>query len=423
MASQKNIVILGASWAGISCAHYILKHIIPAIKNEPFHVYLVGPDINFYFNVASPRAIASPKDMPNASIFLPIAEGFRQYGSTNFTFVRGLATSVDLSVRTVVIRRADNEEDQALSYHSLVITTGIRSISPVYSLSPTSKETQGALEATNKRLANADSVLLAGGGPTGVETAGEIAEALRKQSGSRKTTVALYSGGERLLPALRPALAAKAESYLKDLGVDIVHGKKVRSSTQDANGSTTVYFDGDESRKVDVYIPCTGVSPNTSYLPPSLLNEKGYVRNNPKTLRVDEAGPRVYALGDVGTHSNGGIFEAQSATVTAMSNLKRDLILAASASAEQSQKPVAEASPSGVSTAGAGEDKFFNKNEKETQLVTIGSSKGVGAFFGFAMPSFFIAKVKGKDYTASTAPAVVNGSRFMKEGRFAFWVR
>ena len=423
MTSQQNLVILGASWAGISCAHYILKHVVPAIKNEFFHVYLVGPDVNFYFNVASPRAIASPKDMPNANIFLPIAEGFRQYGNTNFTFVQGLATSVDTSARTVAIKRTDNEEDQVLSYHALVITTGIRAISPIYSLSPTSKETQEALETINKRLANAESILVAGGGPTGVETAGEIAEALRKQSGSHKATIMLYSGGERLLPALRPALGAKAESYLKDLGVDVVHGKKVRSSTQDAKGLIMVHFDGGDSKPVDVYIPCIGVSPNTSYLSPSLLNEKGYVRNNPKTLRVDEAGQRVYALGDVATHSNGGIFEAQSATVTAMSNLKRDLILAASASKEQGQKPAVEALPSGVSAIGAGEDKFFKKNVKETQLVTIGSSKGVGAFFGFAMPSFFIAKVKGKDYTASTASAVVNGSRFMKEGRFAFWVQ
>lgn len=423
MNTQQNLVILGASWAGISCAHYILKHVIPAIKTDLFHVYLVGPDANFYFNVASPRAVASPKDMPNANIFLNIADGFRQYGSTNFTFVQGLATSVDMSTRNVTIKRTDSGEDQVLSYHALVITTGIRAISPIYSLSPTSKETQEALETTNRRLANAECILIAGGGPTGVETAGEIAEALRKQSGSRKATVLLYSGGKRLLPALRPALGSKAESYLKDLGVDVVHGKRVRSFTQNSNGSTTLYLDGGESKIVDVYIPCTGVSPNTSYLPPSLLNEKGYVRNNPKTLRVDEASPRVYALGDVATHSNGGIFEAQSATVIAMSNLKRDLILAASAPNEQGQEPVAKAPPPGVSAIGAGEDKFFSKNEKETQLVTIGSSKGVGAFFGFAMPSFFIAKVKGKDYTASTAPAVVNGSRFTKEGRFAFWVR
>ena len=424
MASQRNLVILGASWAGISCAHYILKHIIPAIKHEDFHVYLVGPDVNFYFNVASPRAVASPTAMPNSKIFLPIADGYRQYGSDHFTFVQGLATSVDISARTVSIAEVDSEQARTLPYHALVICTGIHAMSPIYSLSPTSKETQEALETTNKRLGSAESILIAGGGPTGVETAGEIAEALQKEPGSRKATITLHSGGKRLLPALRPALALKAEGYLKDLGVDVVHGAKVKSSAQDANGTTTVYFDNGESRTVDVYIPCIGVVPNTSYLPSSLLNAKGYVRNNPKTLRVDEAGARVYVLGDVGMHSNGGIFEAQSATVTAMSNLKRDLLLAANdaAAAEQGDDAKATTSKSAVTAQGAGEDRFFNKNEKETQLVTVGSGRGVGAFFGFAVPSFLIAKVKGKDYTASTAPAVVNGSRFTKEGRFAFWV-
>ena len=409
MASQRNIVILGASWAGLSCAHYVLKHVIPAVQNEEFHVYLVGPDVNFYFNVAAPRAVASPKDMPNSKIFLPIAEGFRQYGSKNFTFVQGVATSMDISGRTVSISEVGSGQDRMLPYHALVICTGIRATSPVYTLSPSSKETQEALEATNKRLGNAESILIAGGGPTGVETAGEIAEKLREKLVSSKAAIMLYSGGKRLLPALRPALAAKAESYLKDLGVSVVHGAKVKSTTQDTDGKTTVHFDNGDTKTVDVYIPCIGVTPNTSYLPSSLLTEKGYVRNNPKTLRVEDAGERIYALGDVGTHSNGGIFEAQSATVTAISNLKRDLLLAA-----DSQAPGA--------VQRAGEDKFFNKNEKETQLVTVGSGRGVGAFFGFAMPSFFIAKVKGKDYTAATAPAVVNGSRFKKEGRFAFWV-
>ena len=410
MKSQRNIVILGASWAGISCAHYILKFIIPAMKNEDCHVCLVGPDEHFYFNIGSPRAAVSLEQMPNSKTFLPIADGFKQYGPESFTFLQGLASSVDFSLRSVTITRTDKNalnRIETLPFYSLIITTGVTTASPLFALAPTSSETQNSLEDMNKRLATAESILIAGGGATGVETAGEVAEILHEAG--RNPRIELYSGRDRVLMELRPALSKKADTQLQSLGVDIVHNVKIMSGVVDSDGRTKLHFSDGTSKMVDVYIPCIGVTPNTSFLPRNLLNERGYVANNHKTLRVDNAGARIYALGDVGSHSYGGIFDAQAAVVTAMSNMKRDMILASSP----------ESSP----PAAAGEDKIWKTSESETALITLGKDKGVGVAKGVPLPGLFVSKIKGKTYIVETAPTVLKGLRYRKEGKFAFWVR
>ena len=61
-----------------------------------------------------------------------------------------------------------------------------------------------------------------------------------------------------------------------------------------------VLHDGEEL-DADIYIPATGVRPMSEYVPQDLKDKKGYVINNESTLRVDAAGPRVYAVGDVGS--------------------------------------------------------------------------------------------------------------------------
>ncbi|KAI0473354.1 hypothetical protein GGR56DRAFT_675856 [Xylariaceae sp. FL0804] len=47
--------------------------------------------------------------------------------------------------------------------------------------------------------------------------------------------------------------------------------------------------------------------------------------------------------------------------------------------------------------AGVTEEVFYRADTKETQLVPMGRSKGDGAAGGFAMPSFLVWLIKGRD--------------------------
>lgn len=58
------------------------------------------------------------------------------------------------------------------------------------------------------------------------------------------------------------------------------------------------------SWKAGVYVPAYRVQPNTSWLPNALLDQKEDFKTKDRTLPVDAAGPRVYALGDVASYSS-----------------------------------------------------------------------------------------------------------------------
>lgn len=402
-----NIVVLGASWAGLSAAHYTLKHILPKLPNsDAYHVYLIDSSPDFYWRVAGPRAAVSAQLMPDDKVLYPIAPGFAQYDSKHFTFIVGTATAWDPTARSLTLDKAGDQQ-QLLPYHALVVATGTRTPTPLLSLHASAEETKSELSKMRTALTSAQTVLIAGGGPAGVETAGEVGELLNGSPGwfssgpkSRKATITVVTADSKLLPALRPALASKAEVFLSKVGVDVKKNVRVESTMAAADGQTTVSLSNGETQLVDVYIAATGVRPNTAFVPAHLLTDRGYLSTNAQTLRIDAAGPRVFALGDVGSYTRGGIMDIYDAVPVAMTNLARDL------GAYSADKP--DAAP-------AGPDRTYTPNLKETQLVPVGQSKGVGAVFGWKLPSFMVWAIKGRDYMVSNAGSIVEGSKWAKE--------
>lgn len=423
---QRNILILGASFAGLSAAHYFLKHVLPLLPNNggaKYHIYLVSPSSQIFLRPAAPRGLVQESLMPKSKMFLSVPEGFRQYGPEVFTFVQGTAIAMDPTVRTVTISLPGSTQ-QTLAYHALIIATGTQAPSPVLALHTTSEATQSALDAMRERLPSAKSIVIAGGGPAGVETAGEIGHFLNGTAGwfaSRpahpKAKITLVTSSKKLLPTLRPALAKQAEVYLNKVGVDVIYNIRVESVrpdgageslamiTGEGQGSTRIHLSNGEVLEADIYIPATGVKPNTSFLPKELLNEKGYVQTNLATLRVDVAGPRVYALGDVGSYTRGGIMDIYDAVPVCMTNVQRDL-RAFAESGRDDAKP-------------KGHDRPYKPNLKETQLVPVGRSNGVGAVFGWRLPSLMVYMIKGRDYFASTGPSIQMGHKWKKESKWA----
>lgn len=410
MTEKQDIVILGASWAGLAAAHYSLRHVLPKLPDNgsAFRVVLVAPSEHFYYRIAAPRAVIAPELMPTSKIFLPIAENFAQYDKSKFSFVLGTATEMDVTARTVTIATPDSEKPQKLVYHALIIATGTSMPAKALSLSPTADATKAALADTHSHLHKAKTIIIAGGGPSGVETAGEVGEALNGAAGwfkarpaNPKARITLLSGSDRLLSVLRPALSNQAEVFLARVGVDVVHGKRVTSTAANADGSVTVNLDDGSAMTADVYIPATGAIPNTTFVPAALLDDKGYVNASTST-RVENAGPRVFVVGDVASYATRGLMEIMKAVPAAMTNLTRDLL------AHVDGKDVAP-----------GADRTFKTLEGvELQLVPIGRSKGVGAIFGYRVPSFLVWLIKGRDYVLFNAKLTVQGKQWSRESKW-----
>ncbi|KAI0544844.1 hypothetical protein F4679DRAFT_509912 [Xylaria curta] len=403
MSETHNFVVLGGSAAGLGIAHSFLKHIEPELKKlgKTYHVYIVDSSSHFFWNTGSPRSLVSAALLPADKLFAPIADGFKSYDSSLYTVIHGTAESWDVGGRTVTIKLADGGDSQTLPYYALVLATGTRTPSPATSLHGNYTTTKAAILDLNEKLASATSVIVSGGGPTGVETAGEVGHFLNGSAGwfssrpsNPKAKVTLVTKADKLLPVLSEQRALGAEVFLNRVGVDVVYNVSVVSSTTDADSKTTVHLSNGEQWTADVFIPAWGITPNSEYVPADLKNDQGYIKTNSTTLRADAAGPRVYVAGDVGDYSRGGFHSLYGAIPVLVTNIKRDL-LAAAAPGKLDAKP-------------EGPDRPFTTNNSETQAVPIGPG-GVGAVNGWGLPSFLIWLLKGRNYMIGNIPATVNG--------------
>jgi NADH dehydrogenase FAD-containing subunit len=411
--STETILILGGSFAGIGAAHFCLKHVIPQLPKKEgvtYNLTMVNPSKDFYWRIAAPRASVSKEMMPPKKIFYPIEPAFT-YAFPKFKFVQGTATHVDPAGQTVSVTTVEGEQ-QSIQYAALVIATGVSTPSPLFTQQTDAAALENVYDAFQAGLKSAKTVVIGGGGPVGVETAGEIAEFLNGKPGfmasapkNPKANVTLVCGDKKLLPILREAIGATAQQYLKRLGCEVVYNTKVVSANKlgEAEGAkTTVELSNGKTIEADIYIDATGTRANTGFLPKEWLGDRNKVACNHKTLRVEHesAGKRVYVVGDVGSYTRGGVMDQADAIPVAMTNLKTDLIAHLSGQAP-------------------GGDRHYTPNLKEQQVVPIGTQKGVGAFGGYRVPSQMVWAIKGRDYLISQlVEGTLRGDQFKKEGKW-----
>jgi NADH dehydrogenase FAD-containing subunit len=220
----------------------------------------------------------------------------------------------------------------------------------------------------------------------------------------RKVNITLITASDRLLTSLRPAISKTAASKLNSFGVDIVYNTRVTSAQEANNGRTTIILAKGDTLEADLYVPAHGVLPNSAWLPNELLDTKKYITTNATTLRVDAAGPRVYAFGDVASYSRNTVWDIMLLLPPLAVNMKRDL-LAYNAAAP-------DAKPSG-------KDRLYTMDPLEIMAVPMGTQGGVGELRGWRMPSFFVWLIKGRDYMLSSAGETLRGKQVEKEVKWS----
>lgn len=402
MAEQRNIVIVGGSSAGLMAAHNYLKFILPAQKAKGganYHVYLINPSPNWYFRVASPRSATSTKRMDVEKLMFDIEEAFKKYSAEDFTFIEAAATGLDTIARTLSYKSKKSLNDEKLTYHALIVATGSKTYFPAFSQSAGSQEVVDAVEATNKKVAAAKDIVIVGGGPTAVEFAAEVAEHRNGKPGwfggvERKVNITIITSADRLLTPLRPAISKTAEQKLKAFGIDVVSSSRVIDAQEDKNGRTTITLAKGDKLEADLYVPAYGVVPNSSWLPAELLDDKEYIKTDFK-LRVEGAGPRVYAFGDVASYSRNNAWDIIFALPVLSVNMKRDLL---------------SFNPMLPDEKPRGNDRVYTVDTREGMMVPMGTIGGVGAVLGWRIPNFVIWLVKGRDYLLGmSGKPTVNG--------------
>lgn len=222
--------------------------------------------------------------------------GFDRFrGLDRVRTVHGTIAGLDACARRVFVERADGTVETQ-DYDALVISTGV---SNGFWRQPTLQSTAdvGAdLHAAHDRIANAESVIVIGGGAAAVGSAANLA---RTWPGTR---VDLYHPGERPLPTHHPRVWSRIKRRLRDLGVGVHGGHRAvvpdGFACDEIGAGEVQWSTGQPAASADAVLWAIGrVTPNTGWLPSDMVDDNGFVRVTPD-LRVPGR-PGVFAIGDV----------------------------------------------------------------------------------------------------------------------------
>jgi NADH:ubiquinone reductase (H+-translocating) len=298
-----HVVIVGAGFGGLAAAHGLAGAAVEITIIDQRNHHLFQP-LLYQVGTAS---------LATSEIAWPIRHLVRN--RKEITTLLGEVTGVDTRNRTVVL-----EDGGAVHYDTLVLATGARHAYFGHDewepYAPGLKTLEDATsirrrillsferaerETDPERRAALLTFVIVGGGPTGVELAGAIAELAYhnlpseyRHIDTRKARVVLIEAGPRILPSFTEDLSAYARAALERLGVEIQLG----SAVSECSGRGVVY--GDRPLAAEVILWAAGVraSPAAAWagLP---ADNAGRVKVEPDLTAPGH--PEIFVIGDTAT--------------------------------------------------------------------------------------------------------------------------
>ncbi|RNL60760.1 pyridine nucleotide-disulfide oxidoreductase [Nocardioides marmoriginsengisoli] len=208
--------------------------------------------------------------------------------------VHGSLAGLDLEKRAVQVVGADGTPSTE-PYDALVIATGVTNGFWRRPDLQTAAEIDAEIAAAHQRLAEAATVIVIGGG------AAAVSSALNAATTWPEKRVDLYFPGDRALPHHHGKVWTILRGRLERAGVGVHPGHRAVVPAGFGDGlaaGEVTWSTGQPASTADAVLWTIGrVTPNTGWLPPSLLDPDGFVAVD-EYLRVPGA-PGVYAIGDV----------------------------------------------------------------------------------------------------------------------------
>lgn len=370
--ARTRVVIIGGGFGGINAAK--------AFANTKFDVLLIDKTNHHLFQpllyqVAS--AALSPAD-----IAVPIREILSPY--QNITVMMGEVIDIDKEQKQIVL-----ETHERIPYDFLIIGVGARHSyfgnDQWEQYAPGLKTIEDALKIRERVLMSfekaerSDSIseakkylnfVIIGGGPTGVELAGAIAEIAYetmlknfRRIDTNQTKIYLIEGSPNILPVYPEKLSKKAQGYLEKFGVRVITGKRV---TNISDQGVQVEDKLIEARNI-IWAAGNQVSALTKTLNVP-LDRQGRIIVEPDQSLPDH--PEIFAIGDCAASPNrkGGYLPALAPVANQQGRYVGNLI--------KKNIPKSQRIP-------------FKYLDKGT-MATIGKTKAIG-MFGKIQFSGFIA--------------------------------
>src|SRR3984957_10231531 len=226
----KHVVIIGGGFGGIAAAR--------ALKRAPIRLTMVDRRNHHLFQPLLYQVAAAP--LNPSDIASPIRRILRH--QRNASVLLGEASSID--TRQKIVQLLDGE----VAYDYLIVATGATHsyfghdewLEPAPGLKTLEDAVEirrrvlVAYEAAEREIdemevANWMTFVIVGGGPTGVEMAGALAEISRRvlerdfrRIDPSRARIVLIEAGPKVLPAMSPESSVSARRQLERLGVEVI---------------------------------------------------------------------------------------------------------------------------------------------------------------------------------------------------------
>jgi NADH:ubiquinone reductase (H+-translocating) len=355
MNTKKQIVIIGAGFAGLKLARTLNNHpdyCITLIDKNNYHQFQP-----LFYQVAMASLDAS-------NISFPL----------RYMFKRSKNVSIRLATVTNIDTQNNNLETTAgnFSYDYLVIATGATTNyfgnKNLEILTFPMKSTWEALQIRNSLLQHFEdavsskmaksekllSVVIVGGGPTGVELSGALAEMKRHSLPSEypeldftKMHVYLLEGSPKLLANMSAVSSLKSKEYLEEMGVTV----RLNTIVKDYDGKRIHLQDGTEIESTLVIWAAGVKGTSPSGIPAECIAKSNQIKTNiyNQVLSLDN----VFAVGDIAfieteTHPR-GFPQLASVAIDQASNIAHNFKLLAQ---QKPMKPFEYVNKGSMATVG-----------------------------------------------------------------------
>jgi NADH dehydrogenase len=319
LPAPHRVVIVGGGFGGLNVARYL--------RRAPVRVTLVDRR-NFHLFQPLLYQVAAGELSP-ANIAAPLRSVLER--QQNCEVLLGRVDDFDVSGRRVIVNDASGGNE--IPYDTLVVAAGARHSyfnHPEWeALAPGLKTVEDATEIRSRvfmafELAERDAELqrppaplnfvIIGGGPTGVELAGAIADISRyalkhefRHINPANAKVILVEAGERLLAAFPPELSTKAQEALLALGVTVRTKTMVTAIADDH--VLLVADDQSEQLPTRTVIWAAGVA--ASPLTKTLADATGATLDRAGRISVEAdmslpGHPEIFVIGDMANYAHQG---------------------------------------------------------------------------------------------------------------------
>lgn len=234
---SKRIIIAGSGFAGLWAALAAQRAIHLASQEQNIEVVMVSPSPNVGIRPRLYEAVLENMN-PDISELLSVV---------GVKFLAGWVNKIDVDQQAIEVSTTDDNK-QSLNYDRFILATGSTTFMPPisglteYGFSVSTLEDAEKLDQHLKNLANKpanaarNTVVVAGGGLTGLETVTEMPERLRSILGETDVRVVLVDSSTEIGAAMGDQAATVIREALSELGVEGKAGLRV--TALDASGVT-----------------------------------------------------------------------------------------------------------------------------------------------------------------------------------------